>query len=483
MCFVNTEQAQVCISLDLHNKNTNKLIITLKMRNINFPLILIVLILFFANCTKTDPVVLNPFDILFESSNNARDKIVVISDLHLGNDLAYSENVKHLARLEEFLNDVRSSATVKELVIGGDMFDDWYIPTRTDTYGGGSQADFIRKTVTANQGVFDALNGIIKDGKIKLTYIPGNHDMGFLPENVNIALPGVNQARDKGDKYGVGTYYPEDYPQIAIEHGHRYDFFCAITPGANESEAPGAFLPPGYFFARIAANSFTNPTTKEAATKVPDVKLNHPGDAEQKSKHIYYQLWKNVIENVIYVNDSFSEPIIKTNVGGFTKTYSINDIMPRNSETDGSIQMNLYNGLFTQANWDAREQYNNVPKMTNIDSAIVGSLVTEFIDLQAERQYFKNSESNVRVVIFGHTHLPKINTHTNRKGEECLYINSGTWEDQKTRDKNAAIDQDALKMDFVILSPVKSEKKKLHIGLYQYRYGQHVLGKSKTITL
>ena len=83
MCFVNTEQAQVCISLDLHNKNTNKLIITLKMRNINFPLILIVLILFFANCTKTDPVVLNPFDILFESSNNARDKIVVISDLHL----------------------------------------------------------------------------------------------------------------------------------------------------------------------------------------------------------------------------------------------------------------------------------------------------------------------------------------------------------------------------------------------------------------
>ncbi len=121
--------------------------------------------------------------------------------------------------------------------------------------------------------------------------------------------------------------------------------------------------------------------------------------------------------------------------------------------------------------------------MTNIDSAIVGSLVTEFIDLQAERQYFKNSESNVRVVIFGHTHLPKINTHTNRKGEECLYVNSGTWEDQKTRDKNSAIDQDALKMDFVIISPVKSEKKMLHIGLYQYRYGQHVPGKSKTITL
>ena len=453
------------------------------MRIINFPLLLIALMLIFADCTKTDPVVLNPFDIIFDSSNDTRDKIVVISDLHLGNDLTYSENVKHLERLEEFLNEVRSSATVKELVIGGDMFDDWYIPTRTDTYGGGSQADFIRKTVAANQGVFDALNGIIKDGKIKLTYIPGNHDMGFLPENVNIALPGVNQARDKGDKYGVGTYYPEDYPQIAIEHGHRYDFFCAITPGANESEAPGAILPPGYFFARIAANSFTNPTTKEAATKVPEVKLNDPGNAEQQSKYIYYTLWKTVLEDIIYVNDSFSEPIIKTNIGGFTKTYSINDIMPKNSETDGSIQMILYNGLFTQANWDTREKFNNVEVMTNINSAIAGSLKTDFIDKQAEVQYFKNPKSNVRVVVFGHTHNPMINSHTNLKGEECFYVNSGTWEDQKTRDKNAPIEYDAIKMHFVIITPVKSDKNRLQIGLYQYKYGQHVLGNSKTITL
>lgn len=99
-------------------------------------------------------------------------------------------------------------------------------------------------------------------------------------------MPGVNQARDK-DKPAVGTYSPDGYPQIAIEHGHRYDFFCAMTPDANESEASGSILPPGYFFARIAANSFTDPTTPEAATKVPEVKLNDPNNAEQKSKHIY----------------------------------------------------------------------------------------------------------------------------------------------------------------------------------------------------
>lgn len=445
----------------------------------------VALILGFVSCNEAneEPVVVNPFDTISVSSNDARDKIVVISDLHLGNDLSYSENVKHLQRLEEFLNEVRSSATIRELVLGGDIFDDWYVPTRIDAYGDGSQADFIRKTVTANQGVFNVLNGIIKDGKIRLTYIPGNHDMGFTAESVDVALPGVNQARDSEVKYGIGTYNPEGYPQIAIEHGHRYDFFCAMTPNANEEDAPGATLPPGYFFARIAANSFTDPTTMEEATKVPLVMLNDQANAEQRSKYIYYNLWKTVMEEVIYVKDDFSEPIIKTNVGNYTKTYSINDILPKNSAVDGSIQMNLYNGIFTQDNWNERLKYNNVDVLTVIDTAIVGSLHTTFIDEQSNVQYFSNSNSSARLVVFGHTHEPMIKSYVNLDKEPCLYVNSGTWEDQKTRDKNAPIDQDRLKMHFVIISPIQSDKKKLQVSLNQYRYGKHVLMEREELRL
>jgi UDP-2,3-diacylglucosamine pyrophosphatase LpxH len=445
----------------------------------------VALILGFVSCNEAneEPVVVNPFDTISVSSNDARDKIVVISDLHLGNDLSYSENVKHLQRLEEFLNEVRSSATIRELVLGGDIFDDWYVPTRIDAYGDGSQADFIRKTVAANQGVFNVLNGIIKDGKIRLTYIPGNHDMGFTAESVDVALPGVNQARDSEVKYGIGTYNPEGYPQIAIEHGHRYDFFCAMTPNANEEDAPGATLPPGYFFARIAANSFTDPTTMEEATKVPLVMLNDQANAEQRSKYIYYNLWKTVMEEVIYVKDDFSEPIIKTNVGNYTKTYSINDILPKNSAVDGSIQINLYNGIFTQDNWNERLKYNNVDVLTVIDTAIVGSLHTTFIDEQSNVQYFSNSNSSARLVVFGHTHEPMIKSYVNLDKEPCLYVNSGTWEDQKTRDKNAPIDQDRLKMHFVIISPIQSDKKKLQVSLNQYRYGKHVLMEREELRL
>ncbi|MDD4068259.1 MAG: metallophosphoesterase, partial [Bacteroidales bacterium] len=198
------------------------------MKKMNLIVLIVASAISLASCKSDDNNGLpNPFDTITEEVGNEREKIVVISDLHIGNDLSYSENVKHLKRLEQFLNEIRSSETIKELVIGGDMLDEWYIPSRTDTYSGGTQADFVRKTVAANKVVFNVLNGIIKDGKIKLTYIPGNHDMGFTPENVDIAMPGVNQARDAGEKYPVGTYHPDGYSQIAIEHGHRYDFFCS----------------------------------------------------------------------------------------------------------------------------------------------------------------------------------------------------------------------------------------------------------------
>src|SRR5690606_3945843 len=107
-----------------------------------------------------------------------------------------------------------------------------------------------------------------------------------------------------------------------------------------------------------------------------------------------------------YVNDSFSEPIITTKVGKFTKNYAVNDILPQNSPTDGSIQMKLYNGLFTQANWNARQEYNNVAVLNEINESILGSLNTSFLDDQGETQYFKNPDSNVRLVVFGHTHEP-----------------------------------------------------------------------------
>ena len=437
---------------------------------------------FIMSCSKSDDTENNenPFDKMESSDNNSRDKIVIISDIHLGADLSYSENIKHLSRLEQFINEVRASNTVKELVIGGDMIDGWYVPTRTNTYSAGSQLAFVKKIASSNKVVISAINNIISDGIIKVTYVPGNHDMLFNAADVEAIMPGINQARDS-DKPLLGTYYPDGYPQVAIEHGHRYDFFCNLDPFDNQTEAPGTILPPGYFFARIAANSFVKQVSKNAATKVKEVTINS-ADIEQKAKYLYYYGWKYALENLIWVDDNFDENIFTTNIDGFTNTYSMNDFLPYN-DASGKIQIKMYGDAFTQAAWEKRLKYNNAPIMTNVADAVIGSLITDFIDNQSDVQYFHNPSSKVRVVVFGHTHIPMIKTFTNLNGDACVYANTGTWEDKKVRKGSDEVDQDSQNMHFVVIMPREDSKNKLFIGLFQYNHGEHILKDSQNILL
>ena len=67
------------------------------MKKVAFLFLLFALL--FVSCSSDNDVakVDNPFDTASELADSVvRNKIVVISDLHLGNDLAYSEYVKYL---------------------------------------------------------------------------------------------------------------------------------------------------------------------------------------------------------------------------------------------------------------------------------------------------------------------------------------------------------------------------------------------------
>ena len=62
------------------------------------------------------------------SGTGPRTQLVVISDLHMGADMAYSEFNNNRTPLVNFLGQVRESPTVKELVIAGDLLDEWFVP-------------------------------------------------------------------------------------------------------------------------------------------------------------------------------------------------------------------------------------------------------------------------------------------------------------------------------------------------------------------
>jgi hypothetical protein len=198
-------------------------------------------LLLFTACEKEDDVVFDTFN----NDGTSRNLIVVISDLHLGADFNYAEIKDNLGPLTALLEQIRTSRSVKELVINGDMLDEWYVPATTDTYGGKNQSDYVLRIAIANKEVVDKFNQIIQEGKILVTFIPGNHDMAIATENIDLIFPGINQARDAR---GVGTYSPSGYPGIAIEHGHRYNIIASPDPISNQDVAEGTILPVGFFF-------------------------------------------------------------------------------------------------------------------------------------------------------------------------------------------------------------------------------------------
>jgi UDP-2,3-diacylglucosamine pyrophosphatase LpxH len=427
-----------------------------KLMKIFYPVLIVMFLVLSASCRKTesDPTpAIDPF----ANGTNVRNMIVVVSDMHMGADETYTECKDNRAPLAKLLGQMRVSPNVKELVIAGDLVDEWFVPANVDTYEGKGQVDFVQRLAATNIIVFDAINQIIKEGKIKVTYVPGNHDLAITAANVNLILPGINQARDA--QQGLGTYTPADFPILAIEHGHRYNFSCAPDPISNKDIANGSIMPPGYFFTRIAALA-SRQTLPPQVDTLPQIFPNSSGDMSQGLIYDYWQSWF-VMVKMFPIPNKFNDPVIITNINGFTQNYSVDDIVPYQSVKYGNIDVNLFKGVYDTANWNQREVLNQVAVKFPVTQAMADADDDSKTDDQAKVQYFMNPDSDKRIVVFGHTHEPEIIASNNSKGEYCIYANSGTWIDNNPHQTT---------MNFVVITPENTtdSHSQTYVKLYNF---------------
>ena len=112
-----------------------------------------------------------------------------------------------------------------------------------------------------NKPVIDKLKALAKNVDIKLTDVPGNHDMGMntaaisgTKQFMETTFPGIrffcNSSVPWG-RYTVGT--------LAAEHGNHYCLFNAPDMWTTT----GSFLPLGYFISRIVAYKVSKTGTSE----------------------------------------------------------------------------------------------------------------------------------------------------------------------------------------------------------------------------
>lgn len=360
-------------------------------------------------------------------AGDIRDKIVVISDIHLGIDDSYAEILKNRSLLIEFLQRLQRTTDVRELVISGDFLDEWFLPVYYPSYT--DQSQFYKQVIANNQVVIDELNKVIDSG-IKLVYVIGNHDMTLEADLLQEAIPKIVQARDSK---GLGRYYTGDRNEIVIEHGHRYDVFSAPDTVTN-AELCGnedTILPAGYFYARYAATWVLEgrPTVEKdlpVVMEIPD-----KSDIDQYGAYVYYSVLKKVSTRMT-PNEDLDEKIFDMHIAGFDDAYTYLDFYPA-QQADGTISAPvLFRNI--QRTWAERQTLNNVKIPNSFIEAAAGTLDWNYYVRQAKAQYLDNPDENVDVVVFGHTHVPTYQD----MGDGKYYLNDGTWIDHNTDYPDAA---------------------------------------------
>ena len=330
-----------------------------------------------------------------------RTKIVVISDIHMGEERAaaagYCWFTDNSSLLGSFLDDVAQSDQIKTLVINGDFFDEWIVPMEMAPFQPGISSDegYFLSVANAplNKPIIAKLNAIASGGQIKVVYVPGNHDMLLTEAILKDIIPDIEW---HGTGNGIGEYWPE--PSIAIEHGHRYDFFNSPDPLTR----PGSLLPPGYFISRLyATKSLSGPVTEALKARALSA------DVE------FVAGWDLAIADININNLDRNAAIIKMGINGYAGPMSVNDAQANYDQQIGS-------------QWDQRQGINGVySKMMEWTAILNGSGIGWWGDLEepAEIQYLLPGRA--KIVVFGHSHkaLIKKDLFTS----EGIYANTGTW--------------------------------------------------------
>jgi calcineurin-like phosphoesterase family protein len=402
-----------------------------------------------------------------EDSNRIieRTKLIIVSDIHIGGPRATAGNYNwfadNISEFLSFLKQVEKSRQVKELIIAGDLFDEWIMPMDVKPFVGDvtTSAEFFKSVADASpmKDIIKKINNIANGGKIKVVYIPGNHDMLMTEAGMKTIFPNVIwQGTLVADGTFVndvisGTGYYSPAPGIRIEHGHIYDFFNA----PDVLSKPGSLLPPGYFVSRMFATNMINEPQE------PQALVSTPGNI------FFFTAWELVVWKIFgtFLPDV---PAIITDIDGYTASYTYSQA--RDHYYDADIA----------GNWEDRQDINGVYSPQSEIAALLagtGVFIWGDLELSAWKQYFVPGRANI--VIFGHTHMAMVKSYnkSNRAivsepeslpSEDQLgltakiYANSGTWINKKL------VSQGYFTRTYIVINIANTDSALPTVSLYQY---------------
>ncbi len=336
--------------------------------------------------------------------DSKRTKRIFVSDIHMGDkdSIIHTGDSKpygwlledRAAMFAEFLKLKMKDVEVRQIIILGDLFDEWVCPANKKPIDKNSR-DQYKKIATApqNRGIISALKQIAISGDIELIYVPGNHDMLMTKDILSEIIPGI--------KYNQRLYLEDG---IVAEHGSDYCLFNAPDPFNNE----GHILPLGYFITRaVAEKAARKGSFNDTITTIE----------ESVSDILHNEKLGNIVLNTIVESSGMDKDsqIVMNGINGYGGSIKIGDIEK------------IFGNIYQLWNY---QKPDNVPN----EEALISDI--GYLYPAALSRYLTKKEKP-DIVIFGHTHrhelhsipLPEFSSE-----KEChlfpsrhIYANCGTW--------------------------------------------------------
>jgi len=360
-------------------------------------------------------------------------KRIFISDIHIGDGRSVSPGRNFHPycwfyddrpdMLVEFLKQYCiDDESVAEVVIVGDLFDEWVCPTQVDPTEPNHQEEQFQNIANASQNgpVIKWLRELASQQR--LVYLRGNHDM--LANKVIMAniFPGI---RHLGQDDGHDVYHTTD--GIWAEHGHWYDLFNAPHVPRSGDGFNASVLPLGFFISRIDAQHVLRTGKKVTESDVfrdwiDHVHNNVPDSKDptmDKSTHDAIDRTLMDLFNTLVHDSASDQPGALLNgldnIPGLVTWQEVT---------------NHYGGIFGQ--WRANHP-NNVSPYDAMWSDIAG------LDQTANSIFFY--KENTKIIICGHTHKydlsstlgPPESTALMPLGAKHIYANAGAWTNDMSR--------------------------------------------------
>ncbi len=387
-----------------------------------------------------------------------KNRLIVLSDIHIGSNHKtnwYQRSV-HEPVLLTILDYVRSkSDTIDELIISGDLFDQW-------TYPADTEPPSFSEIVKANPNIFgDIISGGTNPGAIpetlsaldgKITYINGNHDMSVTAEDIKLLTKGdfhINAVDELIYEPALGR------GKIVCTHGHVFSLFNA-PDSANPPDEWGS-IPLGYFMARLASQWTADKLDRDYPPGSTTADM--PDGGTPSGACFGIKALTGCIKEALSGKDHLAELVMGAQLEAADYGKNRHIKLPGGKKVKASKVAGVYKKLmhtFPSAPGIDPELYGLTPALF----ALTGSDIANSLD-----HFAKELAEKYRLVLMGHTHVMEDEDEHFIFHKKSLYANSGfCCPSQPDMGENGA-KPEKIRYPSFIEAVLDAEKSQLTVGI------------------